>query len=100
MKISLQKTQKERLRNAGLITVSQSRRGITTYFDPITGAQYKFSTRGYAYRKSDAGTYQLNPRFKLAAAPKGKRRTSATVRTNDAGALTELVLRGVRNFRG
>jgi len=102
MKVTLQKNQKDRLRSAGLVNVTttkQSVRGITAFRDPITGALYLFSPRGYAYRRSDAGTYQLNPRFNLSASKQAERLTRATVRTTDAGAQTELVLKGVKNFR-
>jgi len=102
MKITLEKTQKERLRSAGLINVTnakQKARGITAFIDPVSGAEYLFSPRGYAYRRSYAGLYQLNPRFSLNASKKTGRTTKATVRTNDSGAQTELVLKGVRSFR-
>jgi hypothetical protein len=69
------------------------------YEDPITGAKYLFSPRGYAYRRSNAGLYQLNPRFKMSVSAKTEATTKATVRTTNAGAQTELVLKGVRSFR-
>jgi len=100
--IVLEKNQKERLRSNDLIdttTAKQKARGITSFVDVLTGASYLFSPSGYAYRKSDAGTYQLNPRVVLNASTKGKRTTKATVRTTDSGAQVELVLKGVRSFR-
>lgn len=99
--ITLDKKQKERLRSKGLIEITnpnQSRRGISSFSDPVTLSQYLFSPCGFAYRRSQAGLYQLNPRFFLSASYKG-RRTKATVKTTDSGAQVELVLRGVRNFR-
>lgn len=102
MRTTLKSNQKDRLRNAGLVTVtttSQTKRGIVSFLDPITNAEYLLSPRGYAYRKSYAGMYQLNPRGIMKASPKNKRSTRATLRTTDLGAQTELVLKGVRSFR-
>lgn len=102
MKIVLERTHKERLRSNDLVectTLNQKSKGISSFRDTQTLAVYLFSPRGYAYRKSNAGMYQLNPRVFLNAAVKGKRRTKATVRTTDAGAQIELVIKGVKNFR-
>ena len=102
MKTILEKKQKERLRSAGLVNITNTRqasRGITAYRDPVTGAEYLFSPRGWAYRRSIAGLYQLNPRVFLTASKKSGRTTQASVKTTDAGAQTELVLKGVKSFR-
>lgn len=102
MTIELTATNRERLRSLGLInvtTASQSARGYYAYADPETGAHYIFSPRGYVYRRSAAGTYQLNPRFSVRGNGFGTKTVSATVRTNDAGALTEIAAKGVRSYR-
>lgn len=103
MKVLLDKNHRSRLINAGLIEVttpSQATRGYSSYRDPETGSRYTFSPRGYAWRRTTAGTYQLNPRFYVPGNYHGNKAVKATVRTNDAGALLEMVLHGVENFRG
>jgi hypothetical protein len=101
--INLNAVQKERLSRLGLIKITttlQSLRGYEQYLDPITSAKYTFSPRGYVWRTSQAGTYQVNPRFYVKGNYNGAKRVSATVRTNEAGALTEIAVRSVKNFRG
>lgn len=102
MNLTLENKHKERLRSNGLnetTSSTQKSNGRISFKDPQTNATYIFSPKGYAWRKSSAGTYQLNPRFFLSAAVKGKRKTRATVRTTDVGAQVELVLKGVKSFR-
>lgn len=100
--INLNSVQRERLSRLGLTkvtTASQSLRGYEQYLDPITGAKYTFSPRGYVWRTSTAGTYQVNPRFRVKGNFNGVKSVSATVRTNEPGALTEIAVRSVKNFR-
>lgn len=102
MKIVLDENQRARINGLGLVNAtskSQRNRGYRAYVDPQTGAKYIFSPRGYLWRRSTAGTYQLNPRFTVPGAFLGRKVVSATVRTNDAGALTEILVNGVKNFR-
>jgi hypothetical protein len=101
--INLNAVQKERLSRLGLIkttTTSQSLRGYEQFFDPKTGAKYTFSPRGYVWRTSAAGTYQVNPRIYMKGSFNGAKVVSATLRTTEPGALTELAVRSVKNFRG
>lgn len=98
MKVELTQHQVAKLKSAGLVQVA-GYKGYTAFLDPQTRAKYTFSPRGYAWRRSDAGTYQLNPRFKVAGNALQTKEVSATVRTNDSGALVEMVLHGVENFR-
>lgn len=94
--IDLSSFQRTKLENLGLVPkVSGS--GYSRYFDPKTGATYTLSPRGYVLRKSSAGTYQVNPRVKVNAL--GKRLVKATVRFNDASAVTALAVKAVTNFR-
>jgi len=101
--ITLNAVQKERLNRLGLVKITstaQSLRGYEQYLDPQTGAKYTFSPRGYVWRTSKAGTYQVNPRFKVKGNYNGAKSVSATVRTNEPGALTEIAVRSVKLFRG
>lgn len=94
--IDLKTTQRTKLLELGLIS-KPSASGYDRYFDPQTGATYTFSPRGYVLRKSAAGTYQVNPRFKVKGL--GSKRVQATVRFNDPSAVTALAIKAVTNFR-
>lgn len=102
MKIALNNNQRNRLSNLGLTNVTtkaKRKRGYRSFIDPTTGAKYVFSPRGYLWRRSEAGTYQLNPRFTVPGSFTGNKVVSATVRTTDTGALLEILVNGVRNWR-
>jgi hypothetical protein len=101
--IKLEVHNHERLVRLGLVKTTTSRQeslGFERYTDPVTGSIYLFSPRGYCYRRTKAGTYQVNPRFKVKGNYNGSKAVSATVRTNDPGALTEIAVRAVKNDRG
>lgn len=101
--IQLTQANHERLQRLGLVRATSPRQaalGFERYNDPITGTLYLFSPRGYCYRRTAAGTYQINPRFRVPGNYNGGRSVLATVRTNDSGALTEFAVKAVKNYRG
>jgi len=96
--IDLTQHQRSRLTNElGLIKLTTN--GYDRYLDPVTKAQYTISPRGYVLRKTAAGSYQVNPRFLVKGNKWGTKQVQATVRFNDPGAVTELAVRAVENYR-
>lgn len=102
MTIELTQANHERLQRLGLIKTtneSQAARGFERYTDPETKAEYIFSPSGYIYRRTGAGTYQVNRRVRIPGSYNGRRTTLATIRTTDSGALTEYAVKAINNYR-
>jgi len=101
--IKLEVHNHERLVRLGLVrttTTRQASLGFERYTDPLTSSTYIFSPRGYCYRRTAAGTYQINPRFRVPGNYNGSKGVLATVRTNEPSALTEFAVKAVKNYRG
>lgn len=96
--IDLTYAQKERLSRLGLIKLG-SASGYDRYLDPKTSSVYTLSPRGYVLRKTKTGSYQVNPRFMVKGNKFNTKQVKATVRFNEPGAITELTVSAVENFR-
>jgi hypothetical protein len=99
--INLTDRQVRQLEGLGLIEITtndQRDRGFRRFIDTESGAKYSFSPRGYVWRTTPAGTYQVNPRF-LVPTDNATIDVKATVRTNSSKALLKMATAGIRNYR-
>lgn len=101
IKIELSYSQTRALESMNLIEITTDRQrdaGFRRFLDTLTAAKYSFSPRGYVWRTTVAGTYQVNPRFKVPT-DDATVDVRATVRTNASKALVRMAVAGIRNYR-